>query len=356
MKAEYYRQIVESLPYAVIVTNQQGVIEGINAQAALLFGYSQQELHDKNIDILIASDRLSRQQKSYINNTNPVSHFQMDREKTPCGLTKAGIEFPVKIKVTPLSNDKNNKILITVIDITESEHVTKELKRVSSELNDFVRIASHDLKAPLRGIIQISSWVEEDIADFASDNTKKNLALLMQRATRLEKYLKDLLAYSRINCEFGDTQTITIKALVLNTFNAQAPPNDASIIYDGKLSEITSYEAPLETIFSHLISNAIKHKNEGPLDIHIYSQESPTHYSFSVRDNGSGIAEQHHNKIFELFNTLKPRDDVEGSGMGLSIIKKLLDFHNCEINISSDGKNGSCFTFTWPKVVNSKNM
>jgi signal transduction histidine kinase len=172
---------------------------------------------------------------------------------------------------------------------------------------------------------------------------------MMQRTARLDRYLKDLIIYSRISHELDNAQNINIKALVLSVFDLQSPPKDVSIVCEETLPEITTFIAPLGTVFSHLISNAIKNKNKGQLTINVSFQEYTSHYSFSVKDDGPGILEINHDYVFDLFKTIKPRDEVEGSGMGLSIIRKLLDSLNCVISVSSDGKNGSCFTFTWPK-------
>ncbi|AOW75819.1 hypothetical protein A3Q34_02470 [Colwellia sp. PAMC 20917] len=349
MREEYCRQIIESLPYAIIITDQQGRIEEINAQTALLFGYSQQELHDKKIDILIPERFCEQHHKDLDSQNDCPPPRQAELGRNLFGLTKEGDEFPVRINLSLLENNGNNKILTTIIDMSEQSDIVRELKRVKKELNDFVDVASHDLKAPLRGIRQLSSWIEEDITDFASDNTKNNLALMMQRTARLERYLKDLIIYSRISHVLDDAQNINIKALVLSVFDLQSPPKEVSIVCEETLPEITTFITPLETVFSHLINNAIKHKNKGQLTINVSSQEYPTHYSFSVKDNGPGILERNHEYVFDLFKTIKPRDEVEGSGMGLSIIRKLLDSLNCVISVSSDGKNGSCFTFTWPK-------
>jgi signal transduction histidine kinase len=98
-----------------------------------------------------------------------------------------------------------------------------------------------------------------------------------------------------------------------------------------------------------LIGNAIKHNNKPDGVITVSAQEFPEYYQFSIKDNGPGITVKYHEQIFELFKTLQPRDDVEGSGMGLSIVKKVLDYHNGSIVVESDGTNGTCFTFTWPK-------
>jgi len=233
--------------------------------------------------------------------------------------------------------------------MTEHVQVTEELKRSNKELNDFAYVASHDLKAPLRGIMQLSAWIKEDIEDFANEDTKSNLNLLMNRTSRLEKLLEDLLDYSRIGRKTEDLQSIDTKELVLNVFDLQDPSDNIKLNCQEVMPVINTAVSPFETIIRNLIGNAVKHNDKTEGVINVTAQEFPKYYQFSVKDNGPGIPVRYHDQIFELFKTLRPRDEVEGSGMGLSIIKKLLDYHNGSIVVESDGSNGPCFTFTWPK-------
>lgn len=226
-----------------------------------------------------------------------------------------------------------------------------ELARSNKDLDDFAYVASHDLKAPLRGIMQLSSWIEEDIEDFANDETKNNLKLLMNRTFRLEKLLEDLLNYSRIGRKKGDITLIDSKETVLNIFDLQDSPDNVTLICQKDMPTFRTRIAPFETILRNLIGNAIKHNSATGCVITINVQEYSEYYEFSVKDDGKGIPVEYHEQIFELFKTLQPRDEVEGSGMGLSIIKKLLSYQNCTIKIKSDGKNGACFIFTWPKIM-----
>jgi PAS domain S-box-containing protein len=349
IKEKYYKHIIESAPCGMIITNSQGEIEIVNPQTELLFGYKSHELIGNKIDMLIPKRFQKQHPKFRENFNNNPSNRQMGLNREVFGLTKKDNEFPAEIGLAQFKYGDSLKTLATVIDMTEHVQTTEELKRSNKELNDFAYVASHDLKAPLRGIMQLSSWIEEDIADFATDDTKSNLALLMNRTSRLENLLEDLLTYSRIGRKVGDIQTIKVCELVLSIFDLQSPPEGVSLICQNTLPELKTHLIPLEIIFRNLISNAIKHRNNDKLIITISTLELPTHYQFSVEDNGPGIPAKHHNQIFELFKTLKPRDEVEGSGMGLSIIKKLLEYQKCAINVSSDGENGTCFTFTWPK-------
>ena len=355
IKEDYYKHIIKAAPCGIIVTNAEGKIENINPQIELLFGYSSNELLGSSIDMLIPHRFQANHPKLREGFSKNPSHRVMGLGREIFALTKSGTEFSAEIGLAQFNSGGSIKILATVINMNEHVKMTQELTRSNKELKDFAYVASHDLKAPLRGIMQLSSWIKEDIAEFATEDTKSNLALLMNRTSRLENLLEDLLTYSRIGRKVGDIKTINVKELVLNIFDLQNPSADISIICHDSLPEITTQVVPLEIVFRNLINNAIKHRNTDKLIIQVSAKESPTHYQFSVEDNGAGIPLSHHEQIFELFKTLKPRDEVEGSGMGLSIIKKLLDYQHCVINVVSDGKSGTTFTFTWPKSMTNGN-
>ena len=349
VKEEYYRHITEYAPCGIIIADDNGKIETVNPQTCILFGYSEEEMIGKSVDSLIPTRYQHRHPEHRQNFKNKPSHRRMGIGRDIFGLTKLGDEFPAEIGLAQFFDEDSPKTLATIIDMTEHVHVTEELKRSNKELNDFAYVASHDLKAPLRGIMQLSTWIEEDIADYANDETKGNLTLLMSRTSRLDKLLEDLLNYSRIGRMTGDIQTIDTKELILNVFDLQDPSKSITLNFQGAMPIINTAISPFETIIRNLIGNAIKHNNKANGVITISAQEFPRHYQFSVKDNGPGIPQRYHEQIFELFKTLKPRDEVEGSGMGLSIIKKLLDYHKGSITVESDGENGTCFTFTWPK-------
>ena len=346
---EYYRHITESAPCGIIIANEKGEIETVNPQTCVLFGYSEEDIIGKNVDLLIPVRYQNHHAKHRENFKENPSHRRMGLGRDIFGLTKKGDEFPAEIGLAQFLAEDSTKTLATIINMTEHVQVTEELKRSNKELNDFAYVASHDLKAPLRGIMQLSAWIKEDIEDFANEDTKSNLNLLMNRTSRLEKLLEDLLDYSRIGRKTEDLQSIDTKELVLNVFDLQDPSDNIKLNCQEVMPVINTAVSPFETIIRNLIGNAVKHNDKAEGVINVTAQEFPKYYQFSVKDNGPGIPVRYHDQIFELFKTLRPRDEVEGSGMGLSIIKKLLDYHNGSIVVESDGSNGTCFTFTWPK-------
>jgi len=233
---------------------------------------------------------------------------------------------------------------------------TQALERSNQELDAFAYAASHDLKAPLRVIQNASKWLEEDLEPHLTPETREHMSLLRSRVRRMERLLDDLLQYSRIGRETDPLPAETIDAAVLvdNILAMLAPPEGFTVEVDPSLAGIEVARMPLEEILINLISNAIKHHDRKIGRIEIFVEDSGPHYRFSIRDDGPGIPPQFHEQIFKMFQTLKPRDKVEGSGMGLALARKHVELSGGELSLESAPGRGSTFSFTWPKTRTNK--
>lgn len=227
---------------------------------------------------------------------------------------------------------------------------TTELERSNRELDQFAYVASHDLKAPLRAILNLASWLNEDAAEQLPQSSKEHLQKLYRRAQRMERLLDDLLTYSRVGRRDGAVEMVQVESLLQDVVYLLAPPPDFQIRI-GAMPTIYTSRTQLELIFRNLIGNAIKHHDghtAGRVEIEASCGEELI--EFSVHDNGPGIDPQYHERIFGMFQTLMPRDDVEGSGMGLAIVKKAVEHRGGQIKIESQLGHGTTFCFTWPKT------
>jgi PAS domain S-box-containing protein len=224
-----------------------------------------------------------------------------------------------------------------------------DLEKANEDLEQFAYIASHDLKQPLRGIDNLAIWVLEDSGEELSEPSRKHLALLRQRVNRLEALLNELLAYSRATRSGGSPVEIDVMELVASTTQLIMPPDTFTVACPKSIDTITGDRAALELVFRNLIGNAIKHHDSESGTIEITSsQDAEGLVTFSVSDDGPGIEQQFHEKIFAMFKTLKPRDEVEGSGMGLAIVKRIIETNGGTIRVESTVGEGSTFHFTWP--------
>ena len=230
---------------------------------------------------------------------------------------------------------------------------TAELERSNRELDQFAYIASHDLKAPLRAVTFLARWVEEDAGSALPDVARDHLVKLIERAARMDALLNDLLTYSRAGRRRHAPATINVEELVSNVVELVAPPAGFAVTAADPpgLHSIRAERVPLELVLRNLVSNAVKH-HDRPDQGHawIACHDAGDHYVFTVRDDGPGIDPVYHQRIFELFERLRPRDHVEGSGLGLAVVKKAVESRGGRIEIESVPGAGSTFRFTWPKA------
>lgn len=246
----------------------------------------------------------------------------------------------------------------SIADITERKLTetrlalqSEELKRSNSELEQFAYVASHDLKAPLRGIDNLATWIESDMAEAMNAESKENMTLLRGRVARLEALLDDLLKFSRVGRKEEKIEQIDVRSTVEEEFDLVMQGKDFELILEGDFPTFVTAKSPLRQIFRNLMSNAIKHHDQDAGRITVRASELEDSYLFSVQDDGPGIEPEFHDRIFGVFQTLKGRDQVEGSGMGLAIVHKQLRVAGCTIEITSDParERGTRFTFEWPK-------
>lgn len=235
-------------------------------------------------------------------------------------------------------------------DISEMEQARHALEKANKELEKFAYIASHDLKAPLRGIQNLTSWIEEDLQDVMNDETKEHLYLMKTRVCRLENMLEDILQYSRANRITEKPKEIDLNAFLNELVNSHGLPDNFTINIQPEMPVIESVTTPLTQIFSNLINNAIKHHDKSEGTVSIRCEDTGAFLLFRIQDDGPGIPAEFHDRVFDMFQTLKPRDQIEGTGLGMSITRKLVEWQNGQIWIESRaGERGTAICFTWPK-------
>jgi signal transduction histidine kinase len=227
-----------------------------------------------------------------------------------------------------------------------------ELKRSNDELDSFAYAVSHDFKAPLRGIRNLTDWIVDDIQGGKVGNeTTKNLALLRNRVDRLHRLLDSLLEYSRVGRIDRAIEEVDSASLIDDIAEYIAPPDGFTINKPGEMPIIQTEKLPLERVLLNLIGNALKHHDRTVGTVTVTARDIGDVIEFCVEDDGPGIEPGFHARIFQMFQTLKPRDELEGNGMGLAIVKKSVEGHGGTIRvISAPPVRGSTFVFTWAKV------
>jgi PAS domain S-box-containing protein len=374
MAEERFQKIVEFSPYPIVVIDTAGEIVLTNRQTENLFGYQRAELFMKNVELLVP-ERFRARHPQHRDDYFASRAVQVQETRRMgsgldlFALRKDGTEAPVEIGLIPIQTATHSYVLCTIIDITQRlaaeaqtqkfqedlkaqvAERTAQLAASNRELEDFASFASHDLKAPLRGIRAIAGFLEEDLEQHLTTQSRGHMNQLNQRAQRMEKLLDDLLEYARISepGEAKSSETTRGDVLMQEIIGLLAPPEQFHITLTGPFAEIQLRRMPLQQVLMNLLGNAIKHHDKPSGNIAVAIEDTGPAFAFTVADDGPGIAKKFQDRAFKMFQTLKPRDQVEGSGMGLAVVRKHVESVGGTLSLESEENAGCTFRFTWPR-------
>ena len=222
-------------------------------------------------------------------------------------------------------------------------------KLINKELERFAYVTSHDLKAPLRAISTLSSFIKEDLASGQTDDVNEHIDTLQGRVKRLEKLIDGILKYSKV----GEitSKLIDLNAIILSEIDNYQKSENVNLTIKGKLPIVYGDQIQLAQVMANVINNAVKYNDKEVCEVSISSVENEVYHEITIEDNGPGIAPEYHLKVFDVFQTLNARDEVESTGIGLSIVKRIIDTHRGTIRIESDGISGTKFIISLLKTA-----
>lgn len=235
--------------------------------------------------------------------------------------------------------------------------LSRQLEGANHELRDFAHVVSHDLKAPLRAVSQLAFWIAEDYRDRLDEEGRGKIDLLISRVKRMDRLIAGILAYSRIGRIPGRQETIDVHAVLTNIVQSLAVSATITISVSRELPVIRADRTHIEQIFQNLLSNAVKFMDKEEGRVEVGGKDLGDRWQFWVADNGPGISPDWHEKIFRIFQTMAPADSQESTGIGLTIVKKIVEAAGGSIWVESEEGKGSTFFFTLAKdeVVISEN-
>ncbi len=278
-----------------------------------------------------------------------VSAFNKDDNKHSDRYEPGTVDFLAK----PLDmDDTRQKVFlyekIWRLSASNTDH-SRMQEKMSEELEQFIYSVSHDVKAPLRAIANLTSWIEEEIGSKNSETLNENITLLKGRVMRTQKMLEGITDFSRASTIYETDHPFKPQELIQQVINALEIPRGFKVQADNSMPEISNGKNKLKQIFNHLVINAIRHhdKNKGLIRISCLDLEDMI--QFTVTDDGPGIPAAHHQTVFELFQTLRPKDETDTVGAGLAIVRKIIDSMGGKIWIDDTVKTGTTVHFTWKK-------
>jgi two-component system, LuxR family, sensor kinase FixL len=353
------RAVVDCAVDGLITIDERGNVESFNFACERLFGYLGTEVLGKNIKMLMPEPDHGRHD-GYLSRyvSGGEAHIIGTSGREVSGRRKDGTVVPLDLSISAFELEDGRHFSGIVRDITKKKQAEAEvlkymraLENSNHELDEFAYAASHDLKAPLRVIDNASKWLEEDLQEHLTPDTQENMRMLRGRVKRMEKLLDDLLEYSRIGRKTDEhyEEPLAGNALMSGILALLSLPEGFRVAVSPAFAGIQVNCMPLQQILMNLISNAIKHHDKKQGCIEVAVDDCGDHYRFAVKDDGPGIAPEFHQRIFKMFQTLKPRDQVEGSGMGLTMVQKHIEVFGGTIALESSEGRGSTFRFTWPK-------
>ena len=341
-----YYNLYNSAPAGYITMDMTTRITEINIIGAELLGFNKAEKDKYLFNLFIVPeyrDAFIYHVKKALRTGN-IQNFELDLKRRDKTVFHAHVEMSLKL-------EKNTLYKLVIIDITERKKLEEELKRSNEELKQFTYVASHDLQEPLRTITSFTQLLARRYEGKLDNDANEFINFIVDASIRMKQQIEDLLEFSRIMTQGGNFEKINANDVlkqVIFSLKTLIDENSAKISYD-HLPKVVADHRQLARLFQNIITNSIKFRkpDEAP-KIHISAKkdEKAGQYIFSVQDNGIGIEPQYRDRIFIIFQRLHTREEYPGTGIGLSVAKKIVERHGGRIWVESELGKGSTFYFT----------
>lgn len=349
---EKFKALLDSAPDAMIIANEKGEIVLINQQTETLFGYVRDELIGKPVEILIPGDFRNRHRGHRDRYFSDPKVRAMGAGLELFAMRRDGTKFPVEISLSPLQTEEGLLVSASVRDISLRKGLEDELKKTNAELEAFTYSVSHDLRAPLRGIIGFTAILEEDYSSKLDDEARRITTVIKNNTLKMGHLIDALLSFSRMGKQEIMKTQINTQKIVHEIVDELVQQNNRHATIGWNIHALPPVNADTNTIrqvWINLISNAIKyssHKQHPYIEINSESRDGQI--VFSVTDNGVGFDQQYSHKLFKVFQRLHGPEEFEGTGVGLALVEKIISRHGGKVWAEGKVDEGACFYFSLP--------
>jgi two-component system, LuxR family, sensor kinase FixL len=356
-KDKQIRTLIDSIPNGIVMVDAKGTIILCNSETEKMFGYNNGELIQRNVRSLIPDRVLSENSEFAEGFTGKVPR-QMGQSRNLFGRKKDGDEIPIEIGLNPVEMADGTYIVASIVDITERKNIedrlqrtNAELSRKNSEMEQFVYTVSHDLKSPLVTAASFIGFLKEDLKLNRSPEVDDSLMRIEKANHRMRELIEDLLELSRAGRFELEKEKVLLKDLidtVIEGHSEEIRKRGLKIEMEVGSTTIEVDASRMQQVFENLLTNALKYASKGsqPL-LRIFTEENEENVKICFRDSGPGIDQAYHEKIFGLFQRLQT--DEEGTGVGLSIVSRIIEVHGGTVWVESSVGNGASFWMSLPK-------
>lgn len=355
---ERFRHLFANSPDAVIMidphaSNVAWPIVDCNEAACRMNGYTREELLGQSVDILNVEPGTPEERAEYLERLRREGLVSIETDHRH----KDGHAFPVEISTSVISLNGRELVMGIDRDITERRRLEKEaadraedLARSNQELEQFAYVASHDLQEPLRIVAGYAQLLTKRYRGTLGQDADEFIEYMVDGVRRMQELIDALLQYSRVGRKGREMAPVDLDVAfddAMANLRAAIEESQARVTRDD-LPDVVADRLQLAQLFQNLIGNALKFKGEEPPAVHVGAERHNGEWILEVRDNGIGIEPQYVDRIFDIFERLHSRERYDGTGIGLSICKKIVERHGGRIWVESDAGHGSAFRFTIP--------
>jgi two-component system, sensor histidine kinase and response regulator len=278
-----------------------------------------------------------------------VTAISKEEKYTLQGYEEGAVDYlhkPLEVNIVKAKVSVFEKLYRSKMELKMYVEKTQQINR---QLDEFVYIVSHDLKAPLRGLSSVTSFLEDELGTDLKPEVRDLLEMVKSRTSRMQSLIDGILHYSRMANNRTEKETVKLMDVITNIIDLLSVPGHVRIQYPDNLPVLFDEKIKLHEVFQNLISNAIKYNDKEHAEVKISYTDKGQHFEFSIEDNGIGIKPEHYEKIFGVFQTLKSKDKQESTGIGLTIVKKIIEQQGGKVWVESEYGKRTKFIFTWNK-------